>query len=337
MTSARTGPSASPYTGEVARDGHTVFYADLTTHAGRVSALRWVLSREVDLLYLNSFHSRWFTVLPLLLRSARGFRRAPVMISPRGEFNPAALRLGSRFKHLYAQLWRVLGLARKVTWVAASQKEHDEIRQMWGPGCTVELVASTDASGTRILPIASGGSGRPGAPALTFVGRVVPVKGLLEGLTALTPLDAAVTLDIYGPLEDARYWERCQAVIAGLPRVVEVRYRGELARAEVGGVLARSDALLLPTYSENFGHTIFEALASSCPVVVGADTPWTDLLGAGAGWVVTPWAIPTITAALTELLNSPPDELLRRRRAALAAVHAWQDALRDVRHLRRAV
>lgn len=317
-------PFGAPFSGEVVRDGHTIFYADMTSRGGRRSALRHALRQEVEVLYLNSFHSIYFTLIPMALRLAGQFNRCPVMISPRGEFNPAALRLGSRLKGLYARIWRLLGLPQQVVWVAASKKEHDEIARMWGPNCRIELVPATGASQVQILDSATAGSGHGDIRTVTFMGRIAPIKGLLEGLTAMKSLDAPLNVAICGPIEDEHYWNRCQEQITELPAGVTVTYRGELARHAVANVLAASDALLLPTYGENFGHVICEALANSCPVIVGENTPWTPLLDSGAGWAVNPQSIGSISEALSEFVDSEPAELERRRVAALEAARAWQ-------------
>ena len=42
--------------------------------------------------------------------------------------------------------------------------------------------------------------------------------------------------------------------------------------------------LLLPTFGENFGHSIFESLINCCPVLISDQTPWKNLSKKGFGW-----------------------------------------------------
>ncbi|UCS95683.1 glycosyltransferase [Echinicola marina] len=46
----------------------------------------------------------------------------------------------------------------------------------------------------------------------------------------------------------------------------------------------RADLFVLPTYSENFGILLAEALACGVPVITTKGTPWEDLSIYGAGW-----------------------------------------------------
>ena len=39
-----------------------------------------------------------------------------------------------------------------------------------------------------------------------------------------------------------------------------------------------------PTLGENYGHVIYEALDSGCPVLISDQTPWRGLSEVGAGW-----------------------------------------------------
>jgi glycosyltransferase involved in cell wall biosynthesis len=48
--------------------------------------------------------------------------------------------------------------------------------------------------------------------------------------------------------------------------------------------LAAHDLFFLPTRGENFGHAIYEALASGIPVLISDRTPWRNLESLGVGW-----------------------------------------------------
>jgi glycosyltransferase involved in cell wall biosynthesis len=44
---------------------------------------------------------------------------------------------------------------------------------------------------------------------------------------------------------------------------------------------------LFPTFSENYGHVILEALLSGCPVLISDQTFWRNLEKEGVGWDVS--------------------------------------------------
>jgi glycosyltransferase involved in cell wall biosynthesis len=65
-----------------------------------------------------------------------------------------------------------------------------------------------------------------------------------------------------------------------------VRYEGEIEHERVRQVFAEHDLFLFPTLGENYGHVIFEALASGCPVLISDQTPWRNLESEGVGWAI---------------------------------------------------
>jgi glycosyltransferase involved in cell wall biosynthesis len=97
---------------------------------------------------------------------------------------------------------------------------------------------------------------------------------------------AEIDLDIFGPIDDVKYWATCRRLIDSLPPNVRAEYRGELQHSEVGPTLSRYDLMILPTLGENHGHVILEALAAGCPVMISEHTPWRRIVEAGAGWVL---------------------------------------------------
>lgn len=69
-----------------------------------------------------------------------------------------------------------------------------------------------------------------------------------------------------------------------------------------------SDFFVLPTYSENFGLAIAEALASGTPVITTVGTPWNDLNSSDAGAWIEIGAKPLV-ATLRRFLNLSEAEL----------------------------
>ena len=53
-------------------------------------------------------------------------------------------------------------------------------------------------------------------------------------------------------------------------------------------VFRQADLFVLPTFSENFGLVIAEALSYGVPVITTSGTPWQELVTTNSGWWVMP-------------------------------------------------
>jgi glycosyltransferase involved in cell wall biosynthesis len=238
------------------------------------------------ILYLNSFFSPKFTILPLLLRRLGRVPERPVVLAPRGELSPDALELKGTKKRIYLALSGLLGLHRGIVWQASTGLEREEIRSVFGGESTV--VVAQDVPTQPQHPVnGDRGEGKvAGRLRMVFLSRISPKKNLYGAIEILREVEGDVRFDIYGPLEDLQYWDRCQASARRLPPNVEVRYRGEVPPQQVSSVLRRYDLFFLPTLGENFGHAILEALVAGCPVLISDRTPWRDLEQLGIGWAL---------------------------------------------------
>lgn len=112
-------------------------------------------------------------------------------------------------------------------------------------------------------------------------------KNLLYAIQILQKVNGDVQFDIYGPIEQEEYWEKCKDAITELPQNIKVSYCGQLSHDDVHKTLSQYDALLLPTLSENFGHVIVEALVVGCPAIISDQTPFTEINRVGAGWAIS--------------------------------------------------
>jgi glycosyltransferase involved in cell wall biosynthesis len=293
---------------------------------------RCVADTGCDVIWLNSFFSRG-SISVLVLRRIGRIRR-PVLLAPRGEFSPGALALKRRRKALAMGLLRWTGCVRPAHWLASSDAEGHDIRQVVGPRtitCVPESVAEVPA-GDQPWPAKS-----PRRLRAVFAARIAPTKNLLFLLEVLARCDGDVHLDIIGPLEDPDYWARCRVLMQRLPAAVTAEYVGEATHHDLQHRLSSYDVLMLPTLGENFGHTIVEAWAAGCPVLVSDRTPWRQLRASGLGWDV-PLDHRAWTSAIAECVDmSPDDHRTMRRRVREQARRVWQKGIAGDASLRRLI
>ncbi|HXV76393.1 MAG TPA: glycosyltransferase family 4 protein, partial [Candidatus Polarisedimenticolaceae bacterium] len=257
------------------RDGFRACYV-----AGPAELARVASEVRYDAIYLNSFFSA-FAVRALLLRRLGRLRRVPVVLAPRGELSAGALTLKPVKKRAFLAFARWTGLYRGVIWQASSDAERDEIATHTGGGARVvpNVPATARPTDGAALP-----GKRPGEARFVFLSRIARKKNLHFALELLGRVEGDVRFDVYGPLEDAAYVERCRGLIDGLPAGVEVRLLGPVPPERVRTALSSSQFFLFPTLNENFGHAILEALAAGLPVITSDQTFWRGLEARHAGW-----------------------------------------------------
>jgi glycosyltransferase involved in cell wall biosynthesis len=323
VTSDRDVGSAVPYpllSGRWTSRGRSrVFYLNTRRPAQWLRLFRELRAAPFDLLYVNSLLAPTFTVLPILAARLRLIRVGQVLVAPRGELSPGALSLKARKKRLFLRRWGRVLKTMDVVWHATAECEAADIRAVFD---WARVEVNRNQTALPAEPIQP--RGLPDAPArFVFIGRVSAKKNLDLALTAVGRLSVPAEFDIYGPLEDATYWQRCQSVLRHLPATVTVRYLGELAPANVRDTFAGYDAFVFPTRGENFGHAIAESLSASCPVICSDRTPWTEVLRDGGGVVVGDLTAEGFGAELDRIAAMNPADRLATRRAAGAAYRRW--------------
>jgi glycosyltransferase involved in cell wall biosynthesis len=312
-------------------DGAQVFYANAA--AQRPLRLAATL-RDVnpDIVYVNSFFSPRFSIVPLALRwLGSGFGSSPLILAPRGEFSRGAIAIKSFKKRAYMAVARAIGLHRRVFWQASSPHEAADIEREFGvPARSIHVAPNLTAPVEPDLPPGASSSDRDRL-SVCFLARVCAMKNLAFAIETLVRCRCPVDLHVYGPVEDEAYAESCRNLVptAGLP--LTVSWHGEVPHEQVRPVLAEHDVFFLPTLGENFGHGIFEALAAGVPVLLSDRTPWRDLDAAGVGWVRPLDDHQPFVEAIESLAAMSPDSRLamRQRAHAYAAQVAASSAARD--------
>ena len=288
VTSDRDAADARPYQGispgvwTSVGKAH-VYYAPPSERTF-LGVARLVRPSDCDILYLNSFFDPVFTVGPLLAMRVGLLPKVPTVIAPRGEFSRGALALKSCKKRPYLFGAGVGRLFANVIWQASSGFEKEDIERIIGQHAKRIVVAPN------MPPPPHGGISESGyQPAsnglrVVFLSRVTPMKNLDFALQVLARVRVPIIFDIYGPIGEAGYWERCRKLIDKVPANVRVQYLDSVQHDQVQSVLSQYDLFFLPTRGENFGHVIAEALLAGTPVLISNATPWKGLEQAGVGW-----------------------------------------------------
>lgn len=241
---------------------------------------RVIQELDPDIIYLQGLFQS--CILPCLELAKRYDTK--VLLAPRGELCSGAFK--KKYKKIpYILFLKLNGLLRNVYYQSTSDEETEAIQRILGSERNriffLTNIPSIPSRDYERKPKKSGYA------KFIFLARIHPKKNLLSAIKYFASIRGNVTFDIFGPIEDKEYWKECQTEIEKLPKNVTVNYCGLVSHDEVHEIFSRYDAFLFPTFSENYGHVIAEALAVGTPVIISDQTPWKNLESERVGWDIS--------------------------------------------------
>ncbi len=249
----------------------------------RISSL--ISNTPYDILYLNSFFDPIFTLRPLLARKFGWIPPKPVIIAPRGEFSEGAIKLKRLKKILYIKFLKFFQLYENIVWHASSEYEvKDIVRVMDAHLRAIHVAPDLSARQIEGSPIDLPDKEDCALLRILFLSRISPKKNLDYALKVLCEVNVSVVFHIYGPIEDANYWQKCNELIKKLPANVSVSYLGIVHPDQVPSIFSGYDLFFFPTKGENYGHVIAESLSVGTAVLISDQTPWRRLEEELLGW-----------------------------------------------------
>ena len=229
-------------------------------------------------------HALWSPFLHRAMRWARS-KKLPIIYSPHGMLTPWALN-NKRLKKLTAlALYQYWDLRLAEMFHVTAESELDDIRRLELKHPVVIAPLGVNLP-SEVLP------DRHNNPRIAlFVSRIHPKKGLLNLIDAWAKLKKQSAVEhwkfiITGPDQDGHAGEVMErAMTAGVGHDFEMI--GPVFGKQKDDLYAKANLFVLPSFSENFGVVVIEALAYGCPVITTKGTPWAELLGNATG--VTGW------------------------------------------------
>ncbi|MBB1017366.1 glycosyltransferase [Dietzia sp. DQ11-71] len=297
-----------------------VLYAQKRKPFSLYRALRSGAAVKPDFVYINSFLSPGFSILPVALSKIGYFGNAKIILAPRGEFGASALAIKARKKSLYLFVSRLLNLHSQIGWHASSATEANELKAFY-PKADVKVRLNESLLPSKAI--------RRSIPCnsivrLVFVSRISEIKGLTLLLEALAGVTQEVHLDIYGSAQVPSYLEKCQRLAAALPSNIRATFHGSVDNSQVRERFIEADAFFLPTEHENFGHAIAESLSAGCPVFIEDVTPWTSTIKNGGGQIVPTRTIGAWREALQDYCALSATERTALKESAADVYEQWR-------------
>ena len=266
---------------------------------GRSPAMFNWLKRQATELQINILHSHsmWMmpNVYPGWISKIYGI---PYVHSPRGTLSEWAFNFGSPVKKLFWPLIQKPSLESVNCFHATAYTEYEDIRRL-GFSQPVAIIPNGIDMPPPLPKFYSS------QRTLLFLGRVHPKKGLDLLLAAWCQVQDKYkdwNLRIVGPDNDG-YLIKMKKMASRL-NLERVIFDDVLYGMDKWEAYQNSDLFVLPTYSENFGMVVAEALSSGVPAIVTKGAPWEGLETRGAGWWIDIGVDPLV-ACLNQVLSLP--------------------------------
>jgi glycosyltransferase involved in cell wall biosynthesis len=228
----------------------------------------------------------------------------PYLVSCKGMAQPWALEQRKLKKAVALWIWQKRVLERAAVLHATSLLEKDALRALGLSNPVAMIPCGVDAPEEVIRRPKKERKQRRAL----FLSRLHPSKGvedLLRAWAALRP--EGWTLRVTGP-SDGRYEELLKNLAQELGIAEDVEFLTPVFGMERWKVMVDAELFVLPTYSENFGMVIAEALAAGLPVVTTEAAPWERITEWGCGWRVKTGE-EALTEALSQALRIGPERL----------------------------
>jgi glycosyltransferase involved in cell wall biosynthesis len=249
--------------------------------------------REFDIVHDNG------TWLPFNHAVANACRKAgvPRVVSPRGSLQPWVMKQHRLKKLLGWFFYQETDLKNAQALITTAEIEAEQMRLLGYEGPIRVVPNGVDEPSCYSRKVTD-----PAAKKIAlFLARIHPKKGLgdlIEAWTALKPTDWI--LYVAGPDDEgiARQLSRRVASVEDMRDAI--RFLGPVYGEEREALYREASLYVLPTYSENFGVSVAEAMMMGTPVLTTTETPWDLLRTEGLGWICEPGA-----KSLREALKQP--------------------------------
>lgn len=253
--------------------------------------------KDIDLIHLQHI---WTPYIHIMAKAARQ-KGIPYLVTPRGMLEPWIMKRHPWKKKLAMLLYQKKDLYETTLIHATAQMEAENIRQL---GFHNQITVIPNGIDLSKVPAPKT---QYGSKKIVFLSRIHQKKGLellLQAWKQLNVLDW--TMEIAGEGEKT-YVQQLQKQIQdeGLKNI-------QLVGAQYGNAkwdfLKSADIFVLPTYSENFGIVVAEALAIGVPVITTKETPWQELETKNCGWWIE-LSIEKLQQSLRDAIQTSTEEL----------------------------
>lgn len=262
-------PSVNP----VKIESHPRLHVTFMTYKNLIRFAFQLRPDTADLIHIQHV---WTPYLTIIAHAAR-MKGIPYIITPRGMLEPWIMAQRPWKKKIGMALYQRRDLRGAVLIHSTCEMEKENILAL---GFTNRMAVIPNGIDLEKLPSPKQ---TYGSKKIVFLSRIHAKKGIELLLKAWNSIkNKGWTLEIAGDGEADYVTELKQLIVKD--QIENVLLVGSKYGTEKWALLKSADLFILPTFSENFGIVVAEALVMGVPVITTKGTPWKELETKNCGW-----------------------------------------------------
>ena len=249
-------------------------------------------------------HGIWLLSNHFTASFARNYS-LPLVITPHGMLEPWSLGHSRLKKKIAMMLYQNRDLKSSVALHVTSYEEYLNVRRL-GFNQPIALIPNA----VNFPNLANTHHSAKIGKTMLFLSRIHPKKGVQELIQAWARVrPPGWNLVIAGP-DEGGHTNLIKKKIAQSGLESSVSVFGPAYGKEKELLFLSANIFILPTYSENFGLVIAEALSYGLPVITTKGTPWESLIRSKSGWWID-FGVDELAKTIEIATSLSNDELMR--------------------------
>jgi glycosyltransferase involved in cell wall biosynthesis len=293
----------------VSQNGYQIYYfpcSPFRRYKFSLDLFTWLANRakDYDIAHIHALFSPVSSISALIAR----YHQLPYILRPLGTLDPADLQKKRQLKQIYANFLEKPNLAAAAAIHFTSQQECQTAKRFNIKTKDIVIPLGVDFFNPQALPV-KGFDLPENKPIILYMSRLDPKKGLdllLPSLERLLEngLDFHFVLAGSNP-QDREYENRIKNQIERSILGKNTTITGFVTGEVKNSLLARADLFVLPSYYENFGIAVAEAMAAGIPVVISDRVDLHPAVAAAAAGWVTACQLEDLTNTLATAITNP--------------------------------